>query len=158
MTDKVIVACALLLAAGYAWMTEQVTSLPFGDPLGPKAFPRILTAALVVCALLLLVELILSKRASKAEIAPAPEDAAPDLPDTKWIMAATVAFTGLYFFLFEPLGFVLSSSAYLLAMTMYFNPGKAVANALVSLLLPITCYLIFNHVLGVELARGILPL
>ena len=73
-------------------------------------------------------------------------------------MGATVAFTGLYFFLFEPLGFVVSSSAYLLAMTMYFNPGKTMSNALVSLLFPVACYLIFTRVLGAELAPGILPL
>ena len=64
----------------------------------------------------------------------------------------------LYFFLFEPLGFVLSSSAYLFAMTMYFNRGQTVANALVSFLLPISCYLVFTRVLGVELAPGILPI
>jgi putative tricarboxylic transport membrane protein len=160
MTDKVIVACALLLAAGYAFMTEQVTTLPFGDPLGPKAFPRILTAALLLTVLLLLFEMFFSKAGNKAEPEPAPlsGEEAQAVPDTTWVIVATAAFTGLYFFLFEPLGFVLSTSAYLLAMTMYFNPGKTVANALVSLLLPIACYVIFNHVLGVELARGVLPL
>jgi putative tricarboxylic transport membrane protein len=165
MTDKAIVVCALLLAAGYAWMTEQVTTLQFGDPLGPKAFPRILTAALIVAVALLLGEMALSKPASKAMAAPNLDNAAQDAPavpsatrNTGWVVAATVAFTGLYFVSFEPLGFVLSSSVYLLAMTMCFNPGKTVANVLVSLLFPITCYLIFNRVLGVELARGILPL
>lgn len=153
MTDKAIVVCALLLAAGYAWMTEQVTVMPFGDPLGPKAFPRILTAALVGCALLLVGEILFSN----AKRTHGPDDT-PGVPATRWVIAATVAFTGLYFVLFEPLGFILSSSAYLLAMTVYFNPGKAGANALVSLLFPVACYLIFTRVLGVELSRGILPL
>ena len=58
MTDKVIVACALLLIAGYAWMTEQVPTRAFGDPLGPKAFPRLLTAVLIVAVLLLVAEMI----------------------------------------------------------------------------------------------------
>ena len=158
MTDKAIVACALLLAAGYAWMTEQVTTLPFGDPLGPKAFPRILTAALIVSALLLLCEIIFSKPGSRAVTAPLPDNAEQAFPDTRWIIGATVAFTALYFFLFEPIGFVLSTTAYLFAMTMYFNPGKTVSNALVSFLFPAACYLVFNHILGVELARGILPI
>jgi len=163
MTDKVIVACALLLAAGYAWMTEQVPTRAFGDPLGPKAFPRLLTAVLIVAVLLLVAEMIVAKRANQPA-APAPDSAgdgaAPALAaaNANWIIAATVAFTGLYFFLFEPVGFVLSSSAYLFAMTMYFNRGKMLANALVSFLLPIACYLVFTRVLGVELARGILPI
>ena len=164
MTDKVIVACALLLVAGYAWMTEQVPTRAFGDPLGPKAFPRLLTAVLIVAVLLLIAEMIVSKRGNQASAAPAPDNAgdaaAPALAtaNANWVIAATVAFTGVYFFLFEPLGFVLSSSAYLFAMTMYFNRGKTVANALVSFLLPIACYLVFTRVLGVELARGILPI
>jgi putative tricarboxylic transport membrane protein len=161
MTDKLIVACALLLVAGYAWMTEQVPTRAFGDPLGPKAFPRLLTAVLIVAVVLLIVEMV-AKRATQPA-APAPDNAddgagpASGAARANWIIAATVAFTGLYFFLFEPLGFVLSSSAYLFAMTMCFNRGKTVANALVSFLLPITCYLVFTRVLGVELARGILP-
>lgn len=164
MTDKVIVACALLLAAGYAWMTEQVPTRAFGDPLGPKAFPRLLTAVLILAVALLVAEMIFSKRDRQAPAAPAPDNAgdgvAPALAaaNANWVMAATVVFTGVYFFLFEPLGFVLSSSAYLFAMTMYFNRGKTVANALVSFLLPISCYLVFTRVLGVELAPGILPI
>ncbi len=162
MTDKVIVACALLLVAGYAWMTEQVPTRAFGDPLGPKAFPRLLTAILIAAILLLVAEMIFAKRDHQTPATPAPDNAgaAPALAaaNANWVMAATVAFTGLYFFLFEPLGFVLSSSAYLFAMTMYFNREKTVANALVSFLLPIACYLVFTRVLGVELARGILPI
>jgi putative tricarboxylic transport membrane protein len=161
MIDKLIVACALVFAAGYAFMTEQVTVLPFGDPLGPRAFPRILTIALLISVVLLISETFFSKAEKKAEPASAPA-AAGDAPqngrDTRWVVAATIAVTALYFFLFEPLGFVISSSAYLLAMTMYFNPGKIVANALVSLLVPVTCYLIFTQVLGVDLARGIFPI
>lgn len=161
MTEKVIVACALLLTAIYAYMTEQITTLPFGDPLGPKAFPRILTAAMIIGVILLLFEMLFSKTSDAAadtrSDGRSDEGGKPAL-DTKWIVAATIAFTGLYFFLFEPLGFVLSTSAYLLAMTMYFNRGKVVANAAVSLLLPIACNLIFSRLLGVELARGILPL
>jgi putative tricarboxylic transport membrane protein len=160
MIDKLIVACALVLAAWYAWMTEQVTVLPFGDPLGPRAFPRILTVVLLISVLLLLFEMLFSKAGKKSESAGA--TAAGDAPangnDTRWVVAATVAATALYFFLFEPLGFVISSSAYLLAMTMYFNRGRTVANALVSLLVPVTCYLIFTQVLGVDLARGIFPI
>ena len=162
MTDKLIVACALALAVWYAWMTEQVTVLPFGDPLGPRAFPRILTVALLISVVLLLFEMFFAKAGKRPQsplqaATPAGADTQRGR-DTRWVIAATVAATTLYFFLFEPLGFVISSSAYLLAMTMYFNPGKAVANALVSLLVPVTCYLIFSQLLGVDLARGIFPI
>jgi putative tricarboxylic transport membrane protein len=157
MMDKAVVACALLLAAGYAWMTEQIPTRAFGDPLGPKAFPRILTAALILSVLLLIAEM-LTNGGNRTKTAPVAEAAAPTTAKANWVLAAMIAFTGFYFFLFEPLGFVLASSAYLFAMTLYFNPGKTVANVLVSLLLPAGCYLVFTRVLGVELPRGILPL
>lgn len=162
MTDKLIVACALVFAACYALMTERVTVLPFGDPLGPRAFPRILSVALLCAVALLLFEMFFSKGGKRSDLSLAAAATGGDAPqnwrDTRWVVPATVVATGLYFFLFVPLGFVISSSAYLLAMTMYFNPGKTVANVLVSLLLPIICYLIFNNLLGVQLAPGILPI
>lgn len=152
MIDKVLIASALVLAAVYAVMTEQVTTLPFGDPLGPKAFPRILTVVLILAVVLLLMEMRAKRKAAPASPAVAAA------PGNRRVIAGAIGLTALYLVLFEPIGFVLSSSAYLYAMTTFFNPGQRVANALVSLLLPLGCYLVFNHLLGVQLAPGLLPL
>ena len=53
-------------------MTEQVPTRAFGDPLGPKAFPRLLTAVLIVAVLLLVAEMFFAKRANQAGSAGSP--------------------------------------------------------------------------------------
>src|SRR3954468_23885609 len=107
MTDRVIFVCTLILAGVYFYATEQLPSLEIGDPLGPKAFPRLLTIGLVITAIVLLVE-ILRPRKAAAPQAPAK----PKEPGAPGIVAAVAAWTLLYFIAFETLGFVLSTAVY----------------------------------------------
>src|SRR5262245_19571981 len=53
IADRVIFVLKLALAGVYFWATQQIPSLEIGDPLGPKAFPRLLGIALLVTAALL---------------------------------------------------------------------------------------------------------
>ena len=45
LIDRIIGVAALLLAAVYLYATAQIPTLEIGDPLGPKAFPRLLGIA-----------------------------------------------------------------------------------------------------------------
>ena len=65
MADRVIFVCTLILAGIYFYATEKLPSLEIGDPLGPKAFPRLLGVALVITAVMLLLEMIRAKRRSR---------------------------------------------------------------------------------------------
>ena len=58
MTDRIILACTLVLAGVYFWATAQIPSLELGDPLGPKAFPRMLGVGLLIAAAMLLAEIV----------------------------------------------------------------------------------------------------
>jgi putative tricarboxylic transport membrane protein len=73
------------------------------------------------------------------------------------VVGAVSVWTGLYFLAFEPLGFVVATAVYLLALTVYFNRGKWIANVSTSILFPIATYVMFTKGLGVSLARGVLP-
>src|SRR3954454_17488361 len=101
MTDRVIFVCTLILAGVYIYATEQLPSLEIGDPLGPKAFPRLLTIGLVITAIVLLLEILRARKAA----APQPQ-AKPKEPGAPGIVAAVAAWTLLYFIAFETLGFV----------------------------------------------------
>ncbi len=68
-TDRVIFVCILVLAAVYFYATAQIPSLEIGDPLGPKAFPRLLGIGLLVTAGMLFMEMWKAKKAG------APKDA-----------------------------------------------------------------------------------
>src|SRR5829696_1640950 len=110
MVDRVIFVCSLVLAAACLYATEQLPSLEIGDPLGPKAFPRLLGAGLLLAAVVLLFEMI---RAGKSTTASAP--AAPPQPEDRkamLIVAAVAVWTFLYFLVFEFLGYVVATTLY----------------------------------------------
>lgn len=153
MADRIIFVCILLLAGGYFYATEQLPSLEIGDPLGPKAFPRLLVIALLVTAGVFLFEMIRGRKATPAQV---PKTDAADSTSYKVVAAVTV-WTLVYFLLFEPLGYVIATTIYLFAIISYFHRGKWMVNVLTALLVPLCSYLAFNKLLGVNLARGILP-
>ncbi len=152
MTDRIIFVCTLLLAGVYFWATAQIPSLELGDPLGPKAFPRLLGIALLISAAMLLLEILRDRKKPKNEAAPAwkwePHD---------WVVVAISVWTALYILAFEPLGYMLSTALYLLVLTAYFNRGRHLMNVLTCVLFVIISYVAFTKLLGVNLARGIIP-
>jgi putative tricarboxylic transport membrane protein len=152
MTDRVIFVCTLILAGVYIYATEQLPSLEIGDPLGPKAFPRLLAIGLLITAFVLLLEIV---RGPKA--APAAVKAEPSRPGAQLVVAAAAMWTLLYFLVFEWLGYVIATSVYLVVLTAYFNRGKWLTNVLTSVLFSLGSYLMFTKLLGVTLAPGILP-
>ena len=152
MRDRVIFVCTLVLAAVYIYATERLPSLEIGDPLGPKAFPRLLAAGLVITAIVLLFEIV---RAPKT--APAKHEEEPSRRGAQLVVAAAVLWTFLYFLVFEWLGYVIATTVYLLVLVAYFNRGKWLSNVLTSVFFSLGSYLMFTKLLGVTLARGILP-
>lgn len=153
MADRLIFVFTLVLAGVYFWATEKLPSLEIGDPLGPKAFPRLLGIGLLITAVMLLFELL---RARKA--APVVREAAHERDGgARRVVAGVAVWTLCYFLVFEKLGFVIATSIYLIALTSYFNRGKWKPNVITSVLFSLGAYLMFTKLLGVNLAPGILP-
>ena len=151
MADRVIFVCTLILAGIYFYATERLPSLEIGDPLGPKAFPRLLGIALVITAVILLLEILRARRKPVR----APASAEPIGPGAYLVVAGVVVWTIGYFLIFERLGFMISTSIYLLGLMSYFHRGKWVSNVLSAFGFAIGAYFLFK-VLGVQLAPGIL--
>lgn len=153
LTDKVIFVATLILAAVYFYATSQIPSLEIGDPLGPKAFPRLLGIGLLITAGILLMEIL---RARKAPPEADPNAVAEEPPH--WpLLAGVVAWTAAYFAVFTTLGFMISTSIFLLGMTAWFNRGRWKMNVLTSVLFSVGSYFMFTKLLGVTLAQGMLP-
>lgn len=136
-----------LVVAGFYWfLTERIPHLAFGDPLGPRVFPRLLAAGLVVSAGLWLLE---------TRSAAGPEAGAADTGGGHFAAAAAVAGLLLvYAVLLVPVGYVLSTIVFLLVLTFYFHRAAPVTNVAVSVLFPILTYLAFTRLLGVSLPAG----
>ena len=153
MAERVIFVCTLILAGVYFYATENLPSLEIGDPLGPKAFPRLLGIGLVFAAVLLLVEIIRGRKTVASDVPKGePVDRA-----TYIIVGGVSLWTFLYFLVFERLGYVLATPIYLFVLMSFFHKGKHLSNALTAVLFSLGSYLMFTKLLGVNLARGILP-
>ena len=160
--DRIIVVCTVVLALLYFYGASLIPSLQIGDPLGPKAFPYLIGIGLLVSAAWLLLETL---QAGKSGVADPPDladqadqaDRAPEDNRHLLVIAGVVAWIAFYFALFEPVGFLLATPISLLGLMVYFNRNKWVANVLTSVLFPVGIYFLFSKVLGVNLAKGLLP-
>lgn len=152
MADRIIFVCTLILAAVYFYATTLIPSLEIGDPLGPKAFPRLLGICLLIGAGMLFLEMWRERKA------PAPEPALAGPRDVRhlWILSGVVVWTGLYYAVLEKLGYVVASSIYLLMLMAWFNRHKWLANVLTAVLYSALSYVMFAK-LDVNLPKGILP-
>ena len=154
MAERVIFVCTLLLAGAYFWATENLPSLEIGDPLGPKAFPRLLVAALVVTAFFHVLEIIRARKVG----APVAEAKKEPVDRVSYLVVGGVSiWTFLFFLVFEWLGYMIAGSIYLFVLMSVFNKGKWLMNVLTAVLFSLGSYLLFTKGFGVNLARGILP-
>ena len=158
MIDRVIFVCILVLAGIYFYATEQLPSLEIGDPLGPKAFPRLLGVTLLITAVILFIEMIRARRTAPARVSATTQEkeAARQNRGAYLVLAGVVVWTFVYFLVFETLGYVIATTIYLIAMTSYFNHGRWITNVLTSITFCVGSYFMFK-VLGVSLAPGIFP-
>lgn len=152
MTDRIIFVCTLLLAGVYFWATAQIPTLELGDPLGPKAFPRMLGVGLLLAAAMLLAEILRDRKKPKTEPSP-PWRWDPH----QFVVVAIAVWTALYILAFEWSGYMVSTAIYLLALTAYFNRGRHLMNVLTCALFVIISYVAFTKLLGVNLPRGFIP-
>lgn len=153
MADRVIFVCTLILAGIYFYATEKLPSLEIGDPLGPKAFPRLLGVLLVITAIILLLEIV---RGRKKVVSDVPTRG-PSTLGSYTVVAAVSVWTFLYFLVFEPLGYVIATTIYLIVLMAYFHKNKWMSNVVTAVLFSLGSYLLFTKLLGVNLVRGILP-
>jgi len=152
MTDRVILAFTVIIAAVYLYATTLIPSLEIGDPLGPKAFPRLLGIALLLAAVMLAREIWWSNKAREPEVLPSQLFD----PVIIRILLCVVAWTAVYYTVFEKLGFITATTLYLLGLMSWFNRGKWLVNVLTASLFSVVIYVLFVK-LDVNLLKGIFP-
>ena len=152
MTDRVIFVCTIVVAAVYLYATTLIPTLEIGDPLGPKAFPRLLGFCLLIGAGLLFIEIWKERKAL------APRSGASETETWRHLGMVTgvTVWTGIYYAAFEALGYVIATAIYLLALMAWFNRGKWLANGLAAVLFSVLSYAMFKY-LDVNLPKGGLP-
>ncbi|MCL2896939.1 tripartite tricarboxylate transporter TctB family protein [Brenneria tiliae] len=141
MISTLLAAIAAIIVAVYYWGIRQIPLLGIGDPIGPRFFPGLLCIAMLLCALLLLLE----GRKKSAARRPAADSLKPVL--------AAVAVIALYFLAFEPLGYLLDTLLFL-AITMGWCHSKRLPAMLAALLFSVASWYLFKYALNVPLPAG----
>ncbi|MCF8153594.1 MAG: tripartite tricarboxylate transporter TctB family protein [Rhodoferax sp.] len=152
-SDKLIVLATLVLAALYWFATEQINEPLIGDPIGPKAIPRLLIIGLLIAAVLLWLETLASRKTR----APAMTADNPEPVRRPFFILVLLGGTLAYFFLFNWLGYAIATALYLYALMAIFNPRKTRANALTATGFSLGSYLAFTRLFGAQIPAGLLP-
>ena len=135
--------------------------IPLGvatDPLGTRFFPTALGAGIALCGVLLIVGAALVRgRLHRIAIPGEAGEEAEDLGAVSlWRLAAAVALTAGYLALFEPLGYLLATPLYVLAI-MLLNGGAPRRSLIATpVLVTAVLYAVFRYGLLIPLPDGIL--
>ena len=146
LIQRIFASVLLLVCAGLALMAWPYQAAFSYEPVGPRAFP-LLMLGLMGLALLYMV------------FRPAPikhsEDEPPLDRETLTKIAICVALLLVFAGLFEPLGFILSSIVIGIPMARLYG-GRWVPSIVVTTLVAIGLYLLFDRVMEVPLPLGLL--
>lgn len=146
----------IIFATAYLFTDSQLPSAHIGDPLGPKAFPALVGGGLIISGLLLLAEIWKKHRADDGRHA-----VEPRVPVNKrqlLILAAMVAWTALYYWSFERVGYLIATPIFLFGLLSHFHRGHLRANAVIAICFAGVVYALFSLLLGVPLPSGPLPI
>jgi putative tricarboxylic transport membrane protein len=160
--------CVIVGAIVYLYADYQIPVSRMGDSLGPRAFPALVGCGLLLAGALLLIEAF-SK--SKKPEHKAPVDAEPSAGHEppavltvrqrvhqSLILIAMVAWTILYYSVFEEVGYLIATVVFLGGLLSYFHRGHYRANLLTAVGFAVVVDLVFTHLLNVPLPAGILSI
>ena len=146
LLQRIFASVLLLACVGLALMAWPYQAAFSYEPVGPRAFP-LLMLGLMGVALLYMV------------FRPAPikhsEDEPPLDRETLTKIAICVALLLVFAGLFEPLGFILSSILIGIPMARLYG-GRWVPSVIVTTLMAIGLYVLFDRVMDVPLPLGLL--
>ncbi|HEY4317774.1 MAG TPA: tripartite tricarboxylate transporter TctB family protein [Herbaspirillum sp.] len=151
--------CVIVGALVYLYADYQMPLTRMGDALGPRAFPALVGCGLLLAGALLLIEAFSKTEIKKTSAHTETETGEPPTPKERLrqsgILVAMVAWTALYYTVFEEVGYLVSTMVFLGALLSYFHRGHHRANFLTAVGFALLVNLIFTHLLNVPLPAGI---
>lgn len=141
MSDRLLGAVCVVAAAGMAWAAQDYAAAISYEPVGPRAFPLLLSGLMAIAGAWLVIR-------------PAPGGGGLGLQHIKLIGLSSVALV-IYALLFETLGFTLATTLMAVPVGMAFGGGwkQSLAGGAG---LGIVLFLLFDKLLDVVLPSGLL--
>lgn len=134
--DRLLGVVVILGALAFAASAYNLPTPFFSDPLGPKAFPLLVSLVCLLCGLVMVFR--------------------PD-PDPEWPSAGTIGALGLavvvlvgYAYALKPLGFLIPTAIAAAVLSWQINPRPTFA-ALAGVGLSIGLFVVFKFLLGLGL-------
>jgi putative tricarboxylic transport membrane protein len=152
-TDKIIAFCIVLFTAAYWYAIHQIREPLIGDPIGPRAIPKLLAVGLLISAVLLAIEIWTKSRLANKE---ASRDEPSRSDPSVRLIALVIGATLVYFGVFNFLGYAMATTVYLAGLMFYFNPQKTRTNLLTAVIFSFGTYLVFTQLFGAQLPAGLL--
>ena len=147
--DVFVAICVAVVSVAYIALADDIRNPPFADPLGPRAFPYMIGGIGVISALWLLLETLLRHRRERTD--PMSAVALRTLPIP---VIVVTAWSVLFFFFFEQIGFPLGGTVYMLVLTSMLNRGQWRVNIIFSVVVTLVMHFSFKKLLGVPLPDG----
>ncbi|WP_188207944.1 tripartite tricarboxylate transporter TctB family protein [Alkalibacillus aidingensis] len=137
-----------LLSAGYLTLSYNLPTYPY-IPVDADVIPKTLGWILLVLS----IALFFAKDQDSEE-----QKARRHIPreDVKALLGVFV-FVFIYITLFETIGFIIMTAAFVFFCSWFLGYKQHVVNALVSILFPVFLYSVFVFLLSINLPQGILP-
>ncbi len=141
MSDRILGAVCVVTAAGMAWAAQGYAAAISYEPVGPRAFPLLLSALMAIAGVWLMIRPTLRGSAiSLSHLKP---------------LAFTVISVFAYAFLFEKLGFPLATALMAVPVGMAFG-GEWKRSLLGGVGMGVGMYFLFDKLLDVVLPTGVL--
>ncbi len=145
---NLIFSAFLLVFSGiFFFYADTFKTLPGQKDIGPGAFPKVITVALAVCAVLLALTEIRKNNQEKLDL-------------FNWKFFVGVATAVAYFVILKPVGFIISSIAAIFVMEVLLlnEPFKKALPLITTIAIaaPLAIQLVFGIFLKVPLPEGIL--
>lgn len=171
--DVTVGAVSGLLGVGFIIGAMQITRDPSAfSVLGPRVAPLAIGIATVLCSVALIVQGLrtgsMPEASATSQAGSHPEDSSPS--DVDEILVATALdqerstqrllvtfgiFTA-YILVFIPLGYLLSTFAFLVVLTTYVDRRRWIRNCVFAAVFAVVVYLLFTRGLRVQLPPGLL--
>jgi putative tricarboxylic transport membrane protein len=157
MTSRTIFfGLVLAVLAGYTKMAFEMEWETAAGRIGPGFFPRIIGILGVLIALGALVNSV-RPGVSTDESAVEEEVGEGDLGRHPVPLLLIVAASGVLLLTLTWLGAIMAGAIFMLGTLAFLNPGRWVANVVLSVAVPLALYLLFQTALNAGLPPGLLP-
>lgn len=147
----------LVVLVGYTEMAFELEWRTQAGRIGPGFFPRIIGLIGVAITLGALVNSLRPGVGDEEDLFDEDEVGEGDLGRHPVPLVLTVALSVVFLFTLTSLGAIVSAAIFMFGMLWFLNRGKWVMNVVLSVLVPLGMYLLFQTALNAGLPAGILP-